>query len=539
MRFGRNARKRSTIGLLAAAGIALTLALLAPANAQFWNDWGGGRQRQQNNGGFFGGWGGFDRGWDRDNRPRQEVPVDFSRAPAATPRKDATMSIVVLGDSMADWLAYGLEDAYSEKPDVGIVRRHRTDAGLIRYDPRREIEWPQVIRETIAADKPKFIVMMIGNNDRVVIREKQPPAPARPGTPAAPKGSAQPAAQQQAAPAKPAEPQDAELQQEPAEQQPAPTTEQARQALYGPWEFHTEKWELAYIKRIDAAIAAMKSAGVPVIWVGLPSRNGAKATTDVAYLNELYKSRAEKAGIIFVDIWDGFVDEQGRYNAQGPDYEGQTRRLRTGDGVHFTKFGARKLAHYVEREIERSIASRAVPVALPPIDQGPQPGTPSAAKPGVPVQRPSAGPVLPLTTTATAPEELLGGGRAPAPARPADPVATRVLTKGEAVNAPTGRADDFAWPRGNAADEPATILPATALTPAGLTKPGELPSPTTDADAKKAAEDAAPKRAAAPQPQRQTTREESRGGGWFGGWGGWGSNNGNRGGWGGFGGWGR
>ena len=31
-----------------------------------------------------------------------------------------------------------------------------------------------------------------------------------------------------------------------------------------------------------------------------------------------------------------------------------------------------------------------------------------------------------------------------------------------------GRADDFAWPRGNAADEPATILPATAMTPAGL-----------------------------------------------------------------------
>ncbi len=346
----------------------------------------------------------------------------------ATPRKDATTPIVVLGDSMADWLAYGLEDAYSEKPDIGIVRKHRTDAGLIRYDPRREVEWPAVIREMIGADKPKFIVMMVGNNDRVAIREKQPPQ-VRPGTPAAPKGTA-PQAQQPAQPAAPAakpEPQDAELQQDNAEAVPVPTTEQGRQALYGPWEFHTEKWELAYIKRIDSAIAAMKSAGVPVIWVGLPSRNGAKATTDVAYLNELYKSRAEKAGIIFVDVWDGFVDEQGRYNAQGPDYEGQTRRLRTGDGVHFTKFGARKLAHYVEREIERSIVSRAVPVALPPIDQGPQPGTPAvAAKPGavVPAQRPSAGPVLPLTTTATAPEELLGGGRAPAAARPAaDPVA--------------------------------------------------------------------------------------------------------------------
>ena len=27
------------------------------------------------------------------------------------------------------------------------------------------------------------------------------------------------------------------------------TLEQIRQAAYGPWEFHSEKWELAYIKR--------------------------------------------------------------------------------------------------------------------------------------------------------------------------------------------------------------------------------------------------------------------------------------------------
>ena len=56
------------------------------------------------------------------------------------------------------------------------------------------------------------------------------------------------------------------------------TPEQARQAAYGPWEFHSEKWELAYIKRIDATIAALKSAGVPVIWVGLASQRGTKSS---------------------------------------------------------------------------------------------------------------------------------------------------------------------------------------------------------------------------------------------------------------------
>ena len=119
---------------------------------------------------------------------------------------------------------------------------------------------------------------------------------------------------------------------------------------------------------------------MPVIWVGLPSQRGPKASADSSYLNELYRSRAEKAGIVYVDIWDGFVDEAGRYSPQGPDYEGQIRRLRTGDGVYFTKFGARKLAHYVEREIQRTINNRGMSVALPvPVDVGPQ--APSA-KPG-------------------------------------------------------------------------------------------------------------------------------------------------------------
>ncbi len=446
-----------------AASMALIVfALSLPANAQFWGDSWGGRQQQRQQpynpfGGFWGDrpggyWGDRQREaprYQRQREPERDQPPDYSRAPPATPRKDPAVKIVVMGDANADWLAYGLEDAYSEKPEVGVVRKHRTNSGLIRYDARREIEWPQVAREIIAAEKPKFIVMMIGNNDRQTIREAAPPPPPR----GAPKANAQLAT--------PPAPPDAEQQPpERAELHPNMTPEQARQAAYGPWEFRAEKWELAYIKRIDATIAALKSAGVPVIWVGLASQRGTKSSQDSSYLNELYRSRAEKAGIVFVDIWDGFIDEAGRYSPQGPDYEGQIRRLRTGDGVYFTKFGARKLAHYVEREIQRIIGNKGLPVALPmPVDPGPQ--TPNA-KPGSPAQRPAVGPVVPLTADSrVAPEELLGGGR-PAPAT--DATVGRTLTKGEPVAAPSGRADDFSWPRGAANVEPAAVEPAAPET---------------------------------------------------------------------------
>src|SRR6202022_3459983 len=183
----------------------------------------------------------------------------------------------------------------------------------------------------------------------------------------------------------------------------------------------------------------------------------------------IYRSRADKAGITYVDIWDGFVDESGRFSPQGPDYEGQIRRLRSADGVYFTRFGARKLAHYVERESERQMVNRAAPVALPlPSDAGVQAPTP---KPGAPSQRPAVGPVLPLTALNAGSDELLGGGKQNRAAPATDASANRVLTRGEPIPAPTGRADDFSWPRSsgvhidtNLPPPPPSPAPATAAT---------------------------------------------------------------------------
>ena len=53
--------------------------------------------------------------------------------------------MLVLGDSMADWLAFGLEDALGETPELAVVRKNRASSGLIRYDSRNENQdWAQV-----------------------------------------------------------------------------------------------------------------------------------------------------------------------------------------------------------------------------------------------------------------------------------------------------------------------------------------------------------------------------------------------------------
>ena len=223
---------------------------------------------------------------------------------------------------------------------------------------------------------------------------------------------------------------------------------------------------------------------MPVFWVGLPSIRGPKATADVVYLNELYRTRAERAGITYIDVWDGFVDDNGRFVTFGPDYEGQTRRLRSGDGVFFTKYGARKLAHFVEREIRRLMANRG-PIALPAGVIGPAPGE------GKPAERPLAGPVLPLTVTPSNSDVLLGG--AGSPNARGDAIATQVLIKGEPVSAPAGRADDFIWPRGSV--RPATPPPAKPKAATPVAKPTAANTPP-----------AAPHR---PRPQRRRRARRS------------------------------
>lgn len=446
--------------------------------------WGGG------GGGFFdfgGGGGGNQWGSDPNQyEPRRAPVVDSSKAPPA--RKLETQpptSVVVLGDNMADWLAYGLEDAFADTGDIGVVRKHKAGSSLLKSEARDAHDWVTGARDALANEKADFVVMMLGLSDRHAIRERQAPraaTPAKPGETPKPGETAKPGEAQKPAdaakpldlakpgdvqkpaeakpadPSKPADPADAEQppQQAAAAPEAAPT---GRPGALVTHEFRSEKWVELYSKRIDETIAAMKAKRVPVIWVGLPPVRGTRSRSDTTFLNDLYKDRAEKAGIVYVDVWEGFIEESGEFSQYGPDVLGQVRRLRSGDGVYFTKAGARKLAHFVEREIRR-LMNRTLPVALPMPDESlPKPGAPA---PSGPAARPVAGPIVPLTGHAPVAEGLAGGGRQGDPGV-SDPVALKVLVKGEAVPAPKGRADDFVWPRPAAAVAEQDFVPEPAV----------------------------------------------------------------------------
>src|SRR5580692_6768752 len=160
-------------GPLIAFAVAFLIGVAAPASAQFFNFGGPPPRPQPQQGGRGpGGWFGGDLFAPfQQQAPR---PVEnYSKAPPPQKRDTvAEHNVLVLGDAMADWLASGLEDAYGEQPDMGVIRRHKTVSGLIHYQPKGDpADWAAAAKTILAAEKPDVIVVMLGLNDRVSMRE--------------------------------------------------------------------------------------------------------------------------------------------------------------------------------------------------------------------------------------------------------------------------------------------------------------------------------------------------------------------------------
>jgi hypothetical protein len=349
-RVGRDAVRRYLTAALLVAGSALW----QPAAAQF--------------GGF--GFPFYSNPWFGQPAPRSGGPryQDIPRY-RATRDRDATSITtpppphkpevnpaktgVVIGDSMAEWLAYGLEQAYAESPDLGVVRKVRGSIGVI---DRCKGELRKFVEQSLTNEKPVFIAMMVGLNDRHSIHVCEP--------------------------------------------------EKSDSAKVSTYAFRSKEWAEQYGKEVDELILLFKAKGVPVFWVGLPPAKNIR-TADIGFLNDLFRKHAEKNGIEYIDVWDAFVDEDGDFTMRGPDANGQTRLLRAADGLNFTKAGARTLALNLEQGINRTLLQS--PSVEPPDTQE------TKAAPGKTNERPVAGPVIPLTGEPLKGEVLLGAATAASP----------------------------------------------------------------------------------------------------------------------------
>ena len=206
--------------------------------------------------------------------------------------------------------------------------------------------------------------------------------------------------------------------------------------------FRTEGWEGLYRDRIHALLLAARDGGKPVYWVGLPPVKDGGLSKDLAYLNGLYREAVYAVGGRFVDVWQGFLDADDQYSRTGPDLAGLTVALRHRDGIRFTKAGRRKLAYFVEREIRRdagygrALAGNRATETLPPPN----------LYAGNWNDRPRIGPVISLTQPRLDLGAPLLGARNAELTIKNDTPPYWLVVRGDALPAPSGRADDFEWP---------------------------------------------------------------------------------------------
>lgn len=317
----------------------------------------------------------------REEPRRQATPRRSrqSRSPAPTPREITAVAksedakrVLVAGDFMAGALAKGLAEAYEENPDALVVDATSGSSGLVRND---YYDWPGKLPAIVEEQKPDAILVLIGGNDRQSIATES-----------------------------------------------------------GTYSVGADGWRTAYAGRVAALADVLKAAAVPAIWVGLVPVESGNMSRDYSSFNGIVREQLEAKGLPFIEVWNGFADEEGKYVAVGPDVRGQSVQLRASDGLNFTRAGQRKLAYFVEQELQDIFGGMTPQLA--------------SADPAAPVapgeEGPQIGPMVPLDALAVA------GGDALASAGPDEERGGVTVEISERLSgetpAPRGRADFYRWP---------------------------------------------------------------------------------------------
>ncbi len=313
----------------------------------------------------------------QQTQPRQSAPVASLPPPKPTIDKaaDATR-LAVFGDSLAIDLSRALERFYAEDPNLIVLGQGVSSSGFVRDD---YFDWNNALARQIAADSFDIAVIIIGINDRQEIRANGQTYPAL-----------------------------------------------------------SEGWVSAYQGRLNQFLAQLRAAGKPAIWLGLPPMSRSEYSAAISQISALHKMAAFSAGAEFLDIYDRFVGEDGRYSAYGPDVNGLNALMRKDDGIHFANAGSDKLAFYISQAIRGVYRGGAISVAI----ADPLSGTDAVAMMRPPYQGLGqirllevAGAVLPLSRAPQRADDLLmiNNGPASGPG----------FTLEQLMQAPQGRVDAF------------------------------------------------------------------------------------------------
>lgn len=327
-------------------------------------------------------------------------------APSTLLQAENRSKILLIGDSFADALSNGIEADPALQRDVTLIRKTSSASGLVRA---HYLDWSTTLIDLISAHRDAAaLIVMIGLNDSQVLRDGA----------------------------------------------------EAFEPL-------SEGWTTRYRQRVRRMLSLTREANLPTIWVGLPPMRSPRLSADLQAINKLIQAEVLAAEQAFISVTDAFGDENGAFTLTGPDIIGDQVRLRTQDGIHFTKAGQRKLVFFIEPPLRRILAMRDAqrspqadpvipPVGVPALKPEPLVNLPNPVPPGVgivvsvpviegliipfPPIKPLFGAVQPLQHVPVAPQLIVRRQVL----RP-DAAAQSLFDRGIPPPPQQGRSDDFTW----------------------------------------------------------------------------------------------
>ena len=198
--------------------------------------------------------------------------------------------ILVIGDSLAQQIGWGLTQELGGDPRFEVVNRGRPSTGLVRND---FYDWPANLSQLLNSQRFDAVVVSVGMNDRQNIAASG-----------------------------------AVLQR------------------------FSEDWQAAYGERVDRMMGLIEDSGVPGFWMGMPISRSQSFSRGMRVINNVFEAVVtRRPGIAYVPLWSLTTDANGAYTPYGQTADGRTGVTRTDDGMHMTGFGSRMIASHLLREM--------------------------------------------------------------------------------------------------------------------------------------------------------------------------------------------
>lgn len=193
------------------------------------------------------------------------------------------LTLLKIGDSLAEELGFGLNDVLGKNQNVTIIQNAVGDTGLARPD---YYNWPLHLQQELATYHPRGVIVMLGGDDGQGFSYK------------------------------------------------------GQTVVFG-----SAIWHTVYSQRVASMMSEATAAGAHMIWVGLPIMRSSYFSLEMAQMNAIYAAQAANyPGVTYVPTWGLFANAAGQYSASLLGSAGQLELMRNPDGIHFSGAGADRLA---------------------------------------------------------------------------------------------------------------------------------------------------------------------------------------------------